>query len=516
LEEGVVMTKISDKTKKYAAYAVFVLLLCFIGVLCFYKLGVKYVDPWDEARHGVNAYEMLREKNLFQNTYLYEPDFYNLKPPLSMWCQVISFALFGANTFSLRAYSALCYLLLSFLVGRFVWKRQGALAGVLSLCFMAVNTTPFAAHMIRAGDADSLYVLLFSLSMLYMLSIPEKRENVYLCGLFFALAFLTKSYHAGVIAVIGGLFLLGTGEIKKLTGKNWLIFIVSCILPIALWAVPRLFTDGMAFFKEMLFTDVLGRTDGTLQNNIQPFSWYAQYYLGAMSGKLTVYLWELVIIVAGAFVFAALMSKEEWKKAKSGIMGYGLWIIVPFLMFSAVSNKLLWYLYPVTIPLGICAAIMLSKLIRLEKLPKVLRGVTAVAAVLMVVYFAKDVCHTIQSQTAVKGNEFQNLIQAVALELNEGDSDAQGETQIYAYVVHEPDAEGNISCDWAQQDVFVAEAYGDFKCRQEGVVGAKKEQEQWKQAVVFSAKGSVESLLHEFPEAKQITETEKYFAYIVE
>lgn len=61
-------------------FAGFILLIGLISFLSFYKLDAKYVDPWDEARHGVNAYEMYKEGNLIQSTYLYDTDYYNLKP----------------------------------------------------------------------------------------------------------------------------------------------------------------------------------------------------------------------------------------------------------------------------------------------------------------------------------------------------------------------------------------------------------------------------------------------------
>ena len=89
------------------AYPVFfVLLTAWIAFLCFYRLGMKYVDPYDEAQHGTNAYEMLRQGKLFVNTYLYEKDYYNLKPPLSMWMLMGSFKLFGNTVFALRFFFA--------------------------------------------------------------------------------------------------------------------------------------------------------------------------------------------------------------------------------------------------------------------------------------------------------------------------------------------------------------------------------------------------------------------------
>lgn len=456
----------SEKQQTISAYTACGLLLCLLAFLCFYRLGAKYVDPWDEARHGVNAYEMLREGNLFQNTYLYEPDYYNLKPPLSMWCQMLSFLIMGANPFSLRFYSGLCYMLLAIVCGRFAWKRYGRLAAVLTIALFSANTTPFAAHMVRAGDADSLYVLFFTLAMLFMIQIPKKQSKLFLCGIFFALAFLTKSYHAGVIALIGGLYLILTGEIKRIKLKTWLLFLASCAVPVLIWAVPRFLVDKTVFFREMLLTDVLGRTDGTLQNNVQPFGWYAEYYLGVMSGKLTIYLWALVVIVAAVFLFTLGKKKEELLPYKNEAIAYALWILVPFLAFSAVSNKLLWYLYPVTIPLLLCAAALLSRLLLEKRLFALLRLAAAFLVCICIFVYARDVYGTIRNQTKEAGNEFQNLIRDTAGKLKKEEGE---HVKIAASVVYSQEENGKINSDWAGQDVFVAESEGDIRCKQGGL-----------------------------------------------
>ena len=168
-----------EKRMKYIYPVCFVLIIAVIAFLAFYKLDVKYVDPWDEARHGVNAYEMANGGSLFQNTYLRQADYYNLKPPLSMWCIMLGMAVFGNGVFALRFYSALCYVILAIAAGLWL-RRYGRLESLLGMAFLAVNTTAFQAHMIRAGDADSLFVLLFTLAMLCMMRIPEKKYYMYL------------------------------------------------------------------------------------------------------------------------------------------------------------------------------------------------------------------------------------------------------------------------------------------------------------------------------------------------
>ena len=180
-----------DRDKKERIFQLLcVCLFVWLAFLCFYKLDVKYVDPWDEARHGVNAYEMLKQGSLVKSTYLYQTDYYNLKPPLSMWSIMLSMVLFGKSVWTLRLASVICYLCLALCVVCFARKRYGRLPALFSLALLCANTTPFIAHMVRAGDADSLYVLLFSLAMICMLQIRDDHRKLYLCGFLFALAFI--------------------------------------------------------------------------------------------------------------------------------------------------------------------------------------------------------------------------------------------------------------------------------------------------------------------------------------
>ena len=77
---------------------------------------------------------------------------------------------------------------------------------MFTLAFLCCNHLMLALHGARAGDADALYQLFFTIAMLAMMEIPEKHSRSYICGACFSLAFLTKSYHAGIILVIGGLY----------------------------------------------------------------------------------------------------------------------------------------------------------------------------------------------------------------------------------------------------------------------------------------------------------------------
>lgn len=483
-----------DRDKKERIFQLLcVCLFAWLAFLCFYKLDVKYVDPWDEARHGVNAYEMLKQGSLVKSTYLYQTDYYNLKPPLSMWSIMLSMVLFGKSVWTLRFASVICYLCLALCVVCFARKRYGRLPALFSLALLCANTTPFIAHMVRAGDADSLYVLLFSLAMICMLQIRDDHRKLYWCGFLFALAFLTKSFHAGLIAVIGGLYLLLTGLFKKLRLKEYILFILSFGAPLGLWVIARLCTDGTAFLKEMWLTDVLGRSQSGFGSNEAGFSYYFSYYLGNMSGKVPVYRIVLGLLLVSCLILAVMRFVQKHgakkgtdgtKKVKDDMIGFSLWILVPALAFSVVRTKLLWYEYPAITALIIVAGIVVGLVCEKKKLHIGIR--VALGAVLLITagYYSHDLFQTFEQygKDGYMTNDFQLLIEETAdgaqmygTEIKENavnkeiEKTGKQDATVYAYrALTTDDPEKPVDTQWAQQDVYVAEAYGDYICENDG------------------------------------------------
>ena len=492
-----------DRDKKERIFQLLcVCLFAWLAFLCFYKLDVKYVDPWDEARHGVNAYEMLKQGSLVKSTYLYQTDYYNLKPPLSMWSIMLSMVLFGKSVWTLRLASVVCYLCLALCVVCFARKRYGRLPALFSLALLCANTTPFIAHMVRAGDADSLYVMLFSLAMICMLQIRDDHRKLYWCGFLFALAFLTKSFHAGLIAVIGGLYLLLTGLFKKIRLKEYILFILSFGAPLGLWVIARLCTDGTAFLKEMWLTDVLGRSQSGFGSNEAGFSYYFSYYLGNMSGKVPVYRVVLCLLLVSCLILAVMgfvqkhgakHGADDTKNVRDDMIGFSLWILVPALAFSVVRTKLLWYEYPAITALLIVAGIVAGLVCEKKKLHIGIR--VALGAVLLVTagYYSHDLFQTFEQygKDGYMTNDFQLLIEetadgaqmygteikenAVNKEVDETGTDKEmkktgkQDATVYAYrALTTDDPEKPVDTQWAQQDVYVAEAYGDYICENDG------------------------------------------------
>ena len=80
----------------------YVLLSGVFLYLTFCNLNNVSIENWDEARHGISAYEMLQNNNFIENTYNYSKDLWNLKPPLSFWAESASMSIFGYSFFALR------------------------------------------------------------------------------------------------------------------------------------------------------------------------------------------------------------------------------------------------------------------------------------------------------------------------------------------------------------------------------------------------------------------------------
>ena len=105
---------------KYTQYTFLSFCLVYVLILQFYHLNELPIIQWDESRLAVNAAEMYHSGNFLSTTYEYKPDYYNTKPPLMIWLQVLSASVFGMNELAIRFPSAVaglfCILFYAFIV----------------------------------------------------------------------------------------------------------------------------------------------------------------------------------------------------------------------------------------------------------------------------------------------------------------------------------------------------------------------------------------------------------------
>lgn len=148
----------NPRTKRILLACVLAAGILFLALLCFYHLDYGELMDWDEARHGVSAYEMLQTGEPIVTTYAYSPDYWNLKPPLSEWLIALGYKLFGYNAYGLRFFSGVSMFLSTLLCAAFLWKRYGKTEAVFSLFAFASCGKLFYYHAARNGDADALFI----------------------------------------------------------------------------------------------------------------------------------------------------------------------------------------------------------------------------------------------------------------------------------------------------------------------------------------------------------------------
>lgn len=453
--------------KKYG----FALLCGLLTVLCIYvcfaRLDYARIQNWDEARHGVNAYEMMKNHNYIVNTYNYQNDYFNLKPPLSYWGIILGFRIFGVNVFGMRFYAALSMVLTFMLVAFWLYRRVGKVACLTSMLLFLTFYDMFYWHAARNADADSLYILLFTFGCLNLIDSMENQNKLYICGLMFSLGFLAKSWHACVMLPIGGLFMLLSGLWKKWKVHQYLLFALSMLGPILLWAVIRYQYDGMAFLGQMFGVDVTERIAWSASSN-SDYHFFVKYLFGNAAFLIMLAVTVVCILF---LLFSSLVLKKKnvtlkekelsniWF-TKSAVLALALWIVIPLMIFSFSHTYYYWYIFPIYPAFCIVTSLFVDKCIRFCTD----RRLQIVFAAVMLLPFLVVLRYDRAAVRQIKDLEFSGFQQDVknAMELY---LQLHG-SKIY---VDKNDNEYKDSGNWEQAELLMAELSGDLKCEDGGI-----------------------------------------------
>ena len=434
--------------QKYFIYIVYLGFTLLTAYLCFSRLDVASLQHWDEARHGVNGYEMFKNHNYIVNTYNYENDYFNLKPPLSYWGIILGFQLFGVSIFSMRFYSALSLLLTFFAVAFYMHKYYGKIAAVSGMLFFISCSDLFYRHAGRNADADALYILLFTLALLLMLQVQKHQSYIYLCGFLFSLAFLAKSWHALILLAIGGLYLILSGLWKKLHIRNYILFLLSAFGPILLWAIVRYQYDGMKFLGQMFGVDVTQRISSSASAN-PSYTFFTRYLLS--------YRPVMVIAAVAVCILIFLLLKRKIKYSNT-VLAFLLWIVIPLLVYDFSHVYYYWYIFPVYIPILMLGGILIQKLYRYLENKK---GLFCALMLLPFLVVSLECRSTLNELDNLEVSGFQNDIK-LAMELNP----QLRQMDIY---VEKTDNEYKDGYYWEQAGLLAAELGGDLFCKEGGV-----------------------------------------------
>jgi 4-amino-4-deoxy-L-arabinose transferase-like glycosyltransferase len=171
------------------------ILLLAAALLEFWHLGSQPVKEYDEARYGINAFEMLQNRDFINLHYRGKPDTWVARPPLKAWLIIGGYELFGYNEWGLRLSSGLAILLFFFfafrLVNLYLPDKQAFICCMLLLSVKGI----IGFHIGRNADMDAELIALLTISTYYFLRYLDFNDNrsAWWTGLFFGLSFWLKT-----------------------------------------------------------------------------------------------------------------------------------------------------------------------------------------------------------------------------------------------------------------------------------------------------------------------------------
>ncbi len=452
------MRKLNKSRKLYLS--AYLLITCGVAFLLFWHLGAPGISATDEAYHGVNAYEMLKTGNGLVNTYRYEVDYFNSKPPLNLWLIILSYKVFGISPFALRFPAAMAGMLIYLLLSLYLWRSRSPRAALFyGLAFMT-NVLPLTYHGFRSGDMDGVFALFYVVAMLALAGIRRHPNAIVVYGLAAGLAFLTKSVHAGIILAVGVLFCLVNR--RKLPVKRLAAAVFAMVLPILAWAVPRYLYDGLQFFTH----GIAGEMSDKIQTD----------HVGDVTYPIRLMLlqknWQLLLacLAAAACVYLYHRRRRGGKMTQPSIMAacrrHALLlcsILVPMGLYLAAQADMEWYYYPSYIGGNVAAALLADYTVEsLKKRPlRILYTAGLTVACLAVGVHVARIIYV----SDISGDPNVLLRRCIQETVEDWGDTYSGYT---AYIENVENSYKGQN-EWQCNDVFLAETMMDWQCADGGV-----------------------------------------------
>jgi 4-amino-4-deoxy-L-arabinose transferase-like glycosyltransferase len=310
----------------------------------------KPIELWDESRNACNALEMYNNHNYSVRYFEDVPDTYELKPPMLIWLQVISFKIFGVSEFSMRFPVFLSILLL--LLGLMLWFYKdfnllhiGVFASLIIICSDGI----IERHIGRTGDHEGLllFLQLLGFYVFYKYCEIKKDKLLFIFWVLLTFSVLTKS-------IVGLFFIPGClvySVYKKRTvdilNSKWFyigLFFFLLIISIVYY-LRELQSPGyiVKVWNEELFVRYINKDGRYLQ---EPFWYYLQNFY---NHRFMPFLYLLPLVIPAYFFVRN-------KQLKDILIFSVINIIIVFIIISQ-GCKNLWYdapLYPLmAIAIGI-------------------------------------------------------------------------------------------------------------------------------------------------------------------
>lgn len=322
-------------------------LIVLIGSLFFLPmLGHVHLFDWDEVNFAESSREMLTSGDWFHVQINYQP-FWE-KPPLFMWLQSLSMALFGVNEFAARFPNALFGIITLLVLYRIGSKERGHSFGLTWALIYAGSLLP---HMyFRSGIIDPVFNFFIFLSVFHLAKNLEtrKKHHAAYSGLLAGLAILTK----GPVGLLLVVLTYAVYVIWK-KGKVWgdaisiVLFTFSCAVISLIWVLPEISSNGWAVLGDFITYQIRLLTTGDAGHE-QPFFYhFVVVFIGCF---------PMSVLALRAFRVNSHLEKDEMARW----MRILFWVVM--ILFTIVKTKIVHYSSMCWLPLSFLAACELQKM----------------------------------------------------------------------------------------------------------------------------------------------------------
>ncbi len=317
------------------------LLAAIALVAAFAFQGTRGLYDPSEGRYAEVAREMRESGNYLDPTLAYRPHW--TKPPLTYWAIAGGLAVCGDNTWGVRSYNAVAFVLTTLAVagiGATLWNAEaGFLAGLVFLS----SPYPFAAA--NATTADTLLATWTTLAMLgYVRAWKGARSAwwVRFMWLMFGVAFSTKGPPALLPLLALVVFhAVARRPFRMLDAAGMILFVAA-----GFWwyALESLRHPGLASY--FVGKEVIAR------NATDEFDRNGEWY-----GAVAVYL-PVLLVAPGAWIvevfrvvrrFRLFSVRGLWEAVRLRASTRSfllLWLLLPLVAFSLSRSRLPLYLLP--------------------------------------------------------------------------------------------------------------------------------------------------------------------------
>jgi 4-amino-4-deoxy-L-arabinose transferase-like glycosyltransferase len=320
-----------------------VLLISFL-----WQLGLWGVTESSEARYAEISREMLLSGNMLLPQYLGVLHFD--KPLMTYWITALGYEIFGFNAFGARFFLQIAFsvqLVLVYQIAKVLFDNR-KIAMYSLICYAAI---PLSLISVRNLTTDA-YLNTFSLIAVFLYILFRKNNKLTaLYGFFIALglAIFTKGPFA-LILPLCALFPINQIIKNQIYQKRILFhFTVGIIIMLIVgsWWFFYLMSSSLEFYNFFIGEQIVNRlAHADKLNRSKPF-WY--------------YISLLPLFIFPVFGLVINWLKNVKYTAKN-VNLLGLFtILIPLVLFSLASSKLILYILPITPFIAICTGFQLNQ-----------------------------------------------------------------------------------------------------------------------------------------------------------